>query len=43
MWTLEHMLADNFTLPVKGAWTATYLAISGAMENAAEVALLEAA
>lgn len=43
LWTLEHMLVDDFTMPVKEAWTATYIAISGAMKSAAEVVLSEAA
>ncbi|MDO8878337.1 MAG: globin family protein [Pseudolabrys sp.] len=35
LWTLEQGLGDDFTLPVKAAWTETYLTLAGVMQNAA--------
>jgi hemoglobin-like flavoprotein len=38
LWTLQQGLGDDFTPPVKEAWTETYLAVSGVMRNAAAAA-----
>jgi hemoglobin-like flavoprotein len=34
LWTLEKGLGDDFTPPVKAAWTETYLTLAGVMQNA---------
>ncbi|MPZ58037.1 MAG: hemin receptor [Rhizobiales bacterium] len=35
LWTLEKGLGDEFTPPVKEAWTETYLTVAGVMKQAA--------
>jgi hemoglobin-like flavoprotein len=35
LWTLEKGLGDDFTPPVKAAWTETYLTLASVMQNAA--------
>ncbi len=35
LWTLEKGLGDDFTPPVKEAWTETYITLAGVMQNAA--------
>jgi len=35
LWTLEKGLGDEFTPPLKAAWTETYLTLAGVMQNAA--------
>jgi hemoglobin-like flavoprotein len=35
LWTLEKGLADDFTAPVKEAWTETYGTLAGVMKEAA--------
>ena len=34
LWTLEKGLGDDFTPPVKAAWTETYMTLAGVMQNA---------
>jgi hemoglobin-like flavoprotein len=44
VWTLEQGLGDDFTPPVREAWTETFLTVSGVMKNAATAAVaMEAA
>ena len=44
LWTLEQGLGDDFTPPVKEAWTETYRTVSVVMKNAAAATIaLEAA
>ena len=44
LWTLEQGLGNDFTPPVKEAWTETYLTVSWVMKNAAATAVaMEAA
>jgi hemoglobin-like flavoprotein len=44
VWTLEQGLGDDFTPPVREAWTETFLTVSGVMKNAAAAAVaMEAA
>jgi hemoglobin-like flavoprotein len=44
VWTLEQGLGDDFTPPVREAWTETFLRVSGVMKNAAAAAVaMEAA
>jgi len=44
LWTLEQSLGNEFTPPVKEAWTETYRTVSFVMKNAAAAAIaLEAA
>ena len=38
VWTLEQGLGDDFTPPVREAWTETFLTVSGVMKNAAAAA-----
>lgn len=38
LWTLEKGLGDDFTPPVKEAWTVTYMTLAGVMQNAAAAA-----
>lgn len=40
LWTLQQGLGPNFTPEVKEAWTETYTVVSGAMKNAARIAVL---
>jgi len=35
LWTLEQGLGDDFTPPLKEAWTETYVTLAGVMQNAA--------
>lgn len=35
LWTLEKGLGDEFTPPLKAAWTETYMTLAGVMQNAA--------
>ena len=35
LWTLEKGLGDEFTPPLKAAWTETYMTLAGVMKNAA--------
>jgi hemoglobin-like flavoprotein len=35
LWTLEKGLGDDFTPPLKAAWTETYRTLAGVMQNAA--------
>lgn len=35
LWTLEKGLGDEFTPPLKAAWTETYVTLAGVMQNAA--------
>ncbi|MBI1201846.1 MAG: hemin receptor [Rhodopseudomonas sp.] len=35
LWTLEQGLGDDFTPPVKAAWTETYVTLAGVMQKAA--------
>ena len=37
LWTLEQGLGPDFTLPVKEAWTETYVTLAGVMQGAATV------
>lgn len=41
IWTLEQSLGDDFTLPVRRAWTAAYGLLAWTMITAAEAALRE--
>ncbi|MGE3150443.1 MAG: globin domain-containing protein, partial [Pseudorhodoplanes sp.] len=34
LWTLEQGLQDDFTPPVKKAWTEVYMTLAGAMQGA---------
>ncbi len=38
LWTLEHGLGDDFTPPVRDAWTACYTTLAGVMKAAASAA-----
>lgn len=38
LWTLEQGLGPDFTLPVKEAWTETYMTLAGVMKGAAATA-----
>jgi len=40
LWTLEQGLGNDFTPPVKEAWTETYLTVSWVMKNAAATAVV---
>ena len=35
LWTLEQGLGDEFTPPLKAAWTETYMTLAGVMQSAA--------
>jgi hemoglobin-like flavoprotein len=35
LWTLEKGLGDEFTPPLKAAWTETYMTLAGVMQSAA--------